>query len=107
MKFAVSMVYFTSRDPDELVIFGLTWVENFYYIDPVECSRDLKCVETIFEMHSTVLKLTLENKYAVNTSREMLESTVKKLLTLREITNLESQLAVARISLENSTHSHY
>jgi len=76
---------FTSRDPDELVLFGLTWVENFYYVDPVECSRDLKCVETIFEMHSTVFKLALEGRYAVNTSRELLESAVKRVLALREI----------------------
>jgi len=77
---------FSETDPDELVLFGFTWVENFYYIDdPVECARDLKCVETIFEMHSTVLKLTKEGKYFVNYDRELLEKAVKELLELSRI----------------------
>jgi len=76
---------FSESDPDELVLFGFTWVENFYYIDPVECARDLKCVETIFEMHSTVLKLARENKYTVDNNGELLEKAVKKLLELSRI----------------------
>jgi hypothetical protein len=69
-------------DPDEIVIFGFTWVENFYYVDPVECSRDLECIETVFKMHNTVLKLALEGRYIVNNDRELLEEAVKRLLTL-------------------------
>jgi hypothetical protein len=37
------------RDSDEIVLFGFTWVENFYYIDPVECSKDLECIETVLK----------------------------------------------------------
>jgi hypothetical protein len=70
------------RDPDEIVLFGFTWVENFYYVDPVECSKDLECIETVFNMHSTVLRLALEGKYVVNNDRELLEEAVKRLLTL-------------------------
>jgi hypothetical protein len=70
------------RDPDELVLFGFTWVENFYYVDPVECSRDLECIETVFKMHSTVLKLALEGRYIVNINRELLKEAVKRLLAL-------------------------
>jgi len=77
---------FSERDPDDLVFFSFTWVENFYHVDPVECARDLKCVETVFEMHSTVLKLVREGKYFVNYDRELLESAVKKLLELRNYT---------------------
>jgi len=77
---------FSETDPDELVLFGFTWVENFYYIDdPVECARDLKCIETIFEMHSTVLKLSREGKYIVNNDRELLEKAVKELLGLSNL----------------------
>ena len=76
---------FSESDYDELVLFGFTWVENFYYIDPVECARDLKCIETIFEMHSTVLKLAREGKYIVNNDIELLEKAVKRLLELSSV----------------------
>jgi hypothetical protein len=70
------------RDPGEIVLFGFTWVENFYYVDPVECSKDLECIEAVFDMHSTVLRLAVEGKYIVNNDRELLEDAVKRLLTL-------------------------
>jgi hypothetical protein len=73
---------YDDRDPDEIVLFGFTWVENFYYVDPFECSKDLKCIETVFNMHSTVLKLAVEGKYVVNNDVELLEEAVKRLLTL-------------------------
>ena len=75
---------YSERDPNELVFFGFTWVENFYHVDPVKCAENLECVNTIFEMHSTILKLTLEDRYTVNTSRELLEETIKKLLLLSD-----------------------
>ena len=73
---------FTDMDPDDLVLFGFTWVESFYDVDPVECAKDLKCIETIFEMHSTVFKLAREGMYTINNDRELLENAVKKLLKL-------------------------
>ena len=76
---------FSESDPDDLVLFGFTWVENFYYVDPVECARDVKCVETVFEMHSTVFKLAREGRYALSISRDLLENAVKRLISLREI----------------------
>jgi len=75
---------FFQTDPDELVVLGFTWVENFYYIDPVECARDSKCIETVFEMHYTVLKLAREGKYSVDINIELLEKAVKRLLELKK-----------------------
>ncbi|MFZ8783624.1 MAG: hypothetical protein ACO2OR_06550 [Desulfurococcaceae archaeon] len=73
---------FSESDPDDLVLFGFTWVENFYYIDPLDCASNLKCIETVFEMHSTIFKLAREGKYVVNIDRVLLEGAVKKLLEL-------------------------
>jgi hypothetical protein len=73
---------FSESDPDDLVLFGFTWVENFYYIDPLDCASNLKCIETVFEMHSTIFKLAREGKYVVNNDRVLLEGAVKKLLEL-------------------------
>ena len=81
---------YAETDPDDLVLFGLTWVENFYYVDPVECAQDLKCVETIFEMHSTVFKLAREGAYIVNNDKELLENAVKRLLELSRIFSTSS-----------------
>ena len=75
---------FSEEDPDKLVLFGLTWVENFYYVDPVACARNPVCVETIFEMHSTVFKLALEGKYTVTINKRLLERAVRRLLELSE-----------------------
>ncbi len=75
---------FDEKDPDKLVLFSLTWVENFYYVDPVVCARNFECVNTIFEMHSTVFKLALEGKYAVNINKRLLRRAVKRLLELSE-----------------------
>jgi len=81
---------YTNSDPDDLVLFGFTWVENFYYVDPVECARDLKCIETIFEMHSTVFKLAREGVYIINNDKELIENAVKKLLKLSRIYRVAS-----------------
>jgi hypothetical protein len=67
------------------VIFAFTWVENFYYIDPLDCASNLKCIETVFEMHSTIFKLAREGRYALSVSRDLLENAVKRLISLREI----------------------
>jgi len=75
---------FDKRDPDKLVLFSLTWVENFYYVDPVACAKNPECVNTIFEMHSTVLRLALEGKYTVNINKRLLKRAVKRLLELSE-----------------------
>jgi hypothetical protein len=75
---------FTDMDPDKLVLFSLTWVESFYYVDPVACSKNPECVRTIFEMHSTVYKLALENKYIVQINKRLLERAVRRLLALSE-----------------------
>jgi len=76
---------FSQSDSDDLVIFAFTWVENFYYVDPVECAGDLKCLETVFEMHNTVLKLAREDKYIVNNDIKLIERAVKRLLELSSI----------------------
>jgi len=80
-----STLCFSESDSDDLVIFAFTWVENFYYINPVECAKDLKCIETIFEMHSTVLKLARDGRYIVNNDIELIEKSIKRLLELSSI----------------------
>jgi len=82
---------FDEKDPDELVLFSFTWIENFYYVDPVDCARDLDCIETIFNMHSIVTRLVLENKYSVNIDKDLIEYAVKSLLALGELTRSEYQ----------------
>jgi len=85
---------FGEADPDDLVLFGFTWVESFYYLDPAECAQDLKCIETVFEMHLTVFNLAREGLYVVNNDEELIESTVKKLLELSKAIDL-SKIALS------------
>jgi hypothetical protein len=71
-----------SRDSDDIVLFGFTWVEGFYYVDPAECSRNLECVKGVFDMHFEVLKLVYEDKYAVYVDEELIDRAVSELLKL-------------------------
>jgi hypothetical protein len=67
---------------DDMVLFGFVWVENFYYLDPAECSKDLECVKGVIVMHFEVLKLAYEDKYAVYVDEELIDRAVRELLKL-------------------------
>jgi len=71
-----------NRDSDDMVLFGFVWVENFYHLDPAECSKDLECVKEVICMHFEVLKLAYEDKYAVYVDEELIDRAVRKLLKL-------------------------
>jgi hypothetical protein len=73
---------YSNGDPDDLVLFGFTWVESFYYVDPLDCASDLKCVETVFEMHSEVFRIARSGLYYVLVDEELLENAVERLLAL-------------------------
>ncbi|MEM0027341.1 MAG: hypothetical protein QXT53_06950 [Ignisphaera sp.] len=65
-----------------LLIFSLTWIENFFYVDPQSCSKDLVCAEKIFEMHRDVLEYALRGEYIIDLHKEKFLETVEKLLKI-------------------------
>ncbi|MEM4795144.1 MAG: hypothetical protein QXG46_05300 [Ignisphaera sp.] len=72
-------------EQDEAVLkFALTWIENFLYIDPIECVADIACVEKIFDMHSSIVAYAYRGEYLINISEHMITVT-EKLLKLNEI----------------------
>jgi len=73
---------YSEEDPDGLVLLGLTWVENFYYVDPVECYRDTSCVDTVFEMWGEVVSKVAEGRYTVVSDRDLARRAVRGLLEL-------------------------
>ena len=75
---------FSESDPDDLVLFGFTWVENFYYVDPVECSRDASCVDAVLEMWGEVVSRVAEGRYTVVGDRELARRAVRGLLELEK-----------------------
>ena len=70
-----------------VLLFSLTWIESFYYIDPVDCIEDTACIEKILAMHGEIYSLALENKYAIELDREKLFKTIEKLAKLQQISN--------------------
>jgi hypothetical protein len=75
---------FSVHDPDDLVLFIFTWVEGFYYVDPVECSGDLKCIEEILGMHGDVFKLARMGLYEIQVDEGLLRKAVERLLALSD-----------------------
>jgi hypothetical protein len=73
---------FAESDPEDLLWFSFIWAETFYYADPEECTADLECLDTLFDMQWEIFKLAANHKYAVYISRELLEEAVTKLLKL-------------------------
>jgi len=57
-------------------------IDNFYYIDPVECVKDMDCVSRILNMHREVFSLAIRNLYIINIDEELFRETVEKLLKL-------------------------
>jgi CRISPR/Cas system-associated endonuclease Cas3-HD len=57
-------------------------IDNFYYIDPVECVKDIDCVSRILNMHREVFSLAIRNLYIINIDEELFRETVEKLLKL-------------------------
>jgi hypothetical protein len=75
---------YSEEDPDGLVLLGLTWVENFYYVDPVECSRDTSCVDAVLEMWGEVVSRVAEGRYTVVNDEELARRAVRRLLELEK-----------------------
>ena len=75
---------FSAHDPDDLILFSFTWVEGFYYVDPVECSEDLKCIEEVFRMHSDVFKLARMGLYEIQVDEGLLRKAVERLLAVSD-----------------------
>lgn len=72
-----------SEQNEFILKFALTWIENFYYVDPRECISDLTCIEKIFDMHSKIISYVYRNEYLIKISDETIK-TVEKLINLRE-----------------------
>jgi hypothetical protein len=79
------LCYNDIEDPDlleKILLFVGTWIENFYYIDPVECVKDIDCVSKILNMHGEVFSLAIRNLYIINIDEDLFRETVEKLLKL-------------------------
>ncbi len=46
------------NDDNDMLKFSISWIENFYYIDPMECIEDVYCLKKLFEIHDDVFKLS-------------------------------------------------
>jgi hypothetical protein len=80
-----AMCFTDITDPEDLektLLFIGTWVESFYYVEPMLCINDVECVEKIFDMHGEVLNLALKDEYIVNLDEKLFRKTVEKLLEL-------------------------
>lgn len=72
-------------DYEKLIIFSLTWIENFFYIDPLTCGKDQACIEKIFDMHREVLEYALRGEYIVDLNKEKFLESVKRLLGISSV----------------------
>ncbi len=66
----------------DLLKFSISWIENFYYIDPRDCAEDLECVKKIFEIHSYIFRLSRENRYLFYIDPNLFLDTIRKLKSL-------------------------
>jgi len=80
-----AMCFTDITDPEDLekiLLFIDTWVESFYYVEPMLCINDVECVEKNFDMHGEVLNLALKDEYIINLDEQLFRRTVEKLLEL-------------------------
>jgi hypothetical protein len=67
-----------------LLLIG-TWVESFYYIDPVECVSDEGCALKILDMHGEIFPLAIRNQYVINIDENLFRKAVENLLKLKQL----------------------
>jgi len=72
-------------DSDKTVWLGFTWVESFYYVDPVACSENPACARTLLEMHLEVFRLAKEGKYSVRVDRRLIKRALRRLAELKKL----------------------
>ena len=80
------LCYENLNDPNLLesyLLFIGTWVESFYYIDPVECVSDENCTLKILNMHREVFSLAIRNRYVINIDENLFRKAVENLLKLK------------------------
>jgi len=65
------------------LLFTGTWVESFYYVDPLECVSDESCALKMLDMHGTVFPLAIRNQYVINIDENLFRKAVENLLKLR------------------------
>ncbi|MEM1608647.1 MAG: hypothetical protein QXG81_05200 [Ignisphaera sp.] len=68
----------------KLLVFSLTWIENFFYVDPQMCSKDATCAEKVIEMHRDVLNYALRGEYIIDLRKEKFLEAVEKLLKIEQ-----------------------
>jgi hypothetical protein len=72
-------------DSDKTVWLGFTWVESFYYVDPVACTENPACAKTVLEMHLEVFRLAKEGKYSVRVDRRLIKRALRRLAELKKL----------------------
>ncbi len=75
----------SGEELEKMLMYVFTWVETFYYIDPVECAKDEDCASKALEIHGAVVPLALRNQYTVDIDEELIRKTVEELLKIEKL----------------------
>ncbi|MDK6029435.1 hypothetical protein QPL79_08670 [Ignisphaera sp. 4213-co] len=73
-----------STESEKLLMLSMTWIENFFYIDPQICITDFDCVESLIKMHKEVFEYAQRGEYIINLDKERFLEAVEKLLKLSQ-----------------------
>ncbi|MCI4435691.1 MAG: hypothetical protein JHC33_02620 [Ignisphaera sp.] len=76
----------SDEELEKMLMYVFTWVETFYYIDPVECAKDEDCASKALEIHGAVVPLALRNQYTIYINEELIRKTVEGLQKIEEAT---------------------
>jgi hypothetical protein len=75
-----ALCYDHFSDPNLLegyLLFTGTWVESFYYVDPLECVSDESCALKVLDMHGEVFPLAIRNHTLLTLMSICLEKLLK------------------------------
>lgn len=75
-----------NEDLEKMLMYVFTWIESFYYIDPVECAKDEDCASKALKIRGAVVPLALRNQYTVYIDEELIRKTVEGLQKIEEAT---------------------
>jgi len=75
----------SDEELEKMLMYVFTWIETFYYIDPVECAKDDDCASKALEIHGAVVPLALRNQYIVHINEELIRKTVEELLKIEKL----------------------
>jgi hypothetical protein len=53
----------SGEELEKMLMFAFTWIETFYYIDPVKCAKDVDYASKALKIHGAVVPLALRNQY--------------------------------------------